>query len=379
MLRSLRWQISVGLAGLLAMGPAATAQVFSPSSAQTVTLRGKVLGSDGAPIRGAEVLVEGMPRRAVTQDDGSYTLQGVPVGTVRLMARRLGYVPTRMDFEVTPGNPRLDWRLPPMAAQLAAFRVTERREPFDARLEGFRSRSERRQGGHYVTRDRIEQSANRRTLDLIATIPGVRLTTPTRGSGISVRLRSARCPPLVFVDGFPASAGEFDLESIDLYVIEGIEVYLSSSTVPAEFMGPRGLEQCGVIAFWSRPAQLRAERPRLRPAALAFSDSVRAAAYSADAVDEPAAIFAAEPEVTYPDSLWRAGVAGGATVDFVVDERGLINWATVREVSATHPAFMNAVLASLRTSQWSAARRGGRPVSQVVVFSVAFSRPAEGP
>lgn len=377
MVRAMRWCTVGGLSLVLALGRVATAQVFTPSTAVTVTLRGTVLGTDGAPIQGAEVLIDGTPRRALTQEDGSYALREVPVGVVRLMARRLGYVPVRMEFEVTAERPRLDWRLPLLPAQLAAFRVTERREPFDSRLSGFRKRSERRQGGHFVTRDRIERSASRRTLDVLQTIPGLRILS-VRGQGTTVRLRSSRCPPLVYIDGFPASAGEFDLESIDLYMIEGIEVYLSSSTVPPEFFGPRGLEQCGVIAFWSRPAQLRPERPRVRRSELVAADSVRAAAYSADRVDEPAAAEAPEPEVTYPDSLWRAGVAGAATVDFVVDERGIIDWATLREVSATHPDFMNAVLSSLRTSRWRAAQVDGRAVPQVVVFSVTFARPAEG-
>lgn len=378
MVRAMRWSTVGGLSLLLALGRGAAAQVFTPSTAVTVTLRGTVLGTDGAPIRGAEVLIDGTPRRAMTEEDGSYALRDVPVGVVRLLARRLGYVPVRMEFEVKRESPRLDWRLPPLPAQLAAFRVTERREPFDSRLSGFRERSERRQGGHFVTRDRIERSASRRTLDVLRTIPGLRILSVGRGQGTTVRLRNSRCPPLVYIDGFPASAGEFDLESIDLYMIEGIEVYLSSSTVPPEFFGPRGLEQCGVIAFWSRPTQLRPERPRVRRAELIAADSVRAAAYSADRVDEPAAVEAPEPEVTYPDSLWRAGVAGAATVDFVVDERGIIDWATLREVSATHPDFMNAVLSSLRTSSWRAAKVGGQPVPQVVVFSVTFARPTEG-
>jgi len=64
---------------------------------------------------------------------------------------------------------------------------------------------------------------------------------------------------MFYLDGFPATSGPMDLDMIDLSGVEGIEVYAGMTSIPAEFMGVVGGEQCGVIAVWSRPT-----RPRRR-------------------------------------------------------------------------------------------------------------------
>jgi len=60
------------------------------------------------------------------------------------------------------------------------------------------------------------------------------------------------------------------------------------------------------------------------------------------AAQAPQLLEAAEPG--YPAVLRRAGVEGSATVEFVVDRLGAPDSATVRAVSADHPAFGEAAV-----------------------------------
>lgn len=340
------------------------------------TLQGTARTDAGEPVPGVSIVVEGFIPRATTRDDGTYVLGGIPAGTIRVTARRLGYLPARREVTlVAGGSLRLDFAMRAASTEMAPIAVTARREPYDSRLSGFRARAESRSAGYIFTRDRIEQSANRSTLDLVRGVPGVRVLTNGRGAGQarSVRFRSNRCPPLVFIDGFAASAAEFDLESIDLNMVEGIEVYMSSTSLPPEFFAvSRGLEQCGVIAIWSRPAQARVPRPR-RPAEAEAAEA-RRTAFAADSVDEVAFILGTDPEIVYPDSLWRAETDGEVTVEFVVDARGRLDWSTLKVVNETHPYFTRSVLEALATTRWEAARRGGRSVAQLVRLPVKFSR-----
>lgn len=336
---------------------------------------GTVRDATGAPLPRVEMVVEGTTRVSRTDESGAYALADLPAGRVVILARRLGYEPARQAVEVVAGESRtLDWRLQAAALRMDALAVTARREPSDSRLAGFRQRSEDKSSGHIITRDRIEQTGNRNLIDAIRSIPGVR-TLPGGRAGRTVRLRGARCAPLVFIDGFPATATEFDLDAVDLHMVEGIEVYPSSSSLPPEFFGPRGLEQCGVIAIWSRPTQPRAPRPpQTGRDAERAAEETRRRAFTAGQVDIAAEMTTAEPEVIYPDSLWRSNASGSATLEFVVDERGRIDWATLRVVSATHEAFARAVEQALVAIRWYPAERQGRPVAQLVVLPVRFSR-----
>lgn len=376
-MRVVRWSTSRVRSLLLGVLVLSAGTLGAQEGAGAVgTLQGTARTDAGEPVAGVTIVIEGFAPRATTRDDGSFILGGIPAGTIRLTARRLGYSPARRELTITAGATlRVDLTLRVASTEMAPIAVTARREPYDSRLSGFKARAESRSAGYIFTRDRIEASANRNTLDLVRSVPGVRIMAGQRGSGQSrtVRFRSNRCPPTVFIDGFAASAGEFDLESVDLNMVEGIEIYLSSTSLPPEFFAvSRGLEQCGVIAIWSRPTQLRTPRPRLPADAQAAE--TRRNAFAADAVDEVAYIRGGDPEVVYPDSLWRAETSGAVTVEFVVDERGRLDWSSLLVVNETHPYFTRAVLEALAPTQWEAARRGGRRVAQLVRLPVRFSR-----
>lgn len=347
----------------------------------TATVRGTVRDGYGSPIAAAEVLVDGGTLHARSDDDGSYVLRDLPIGVVSLTARRLGYEAAARQVRVAAGGATADWILVPAATQMRAVSVTARRQVSDQRLEGFRARLDKKPSGYLFSREQIEQSAGRSFTDLLRRVPGVRVQPESR-NGTSVVLRSKGCSPIVFVDGYASSIGSFDFASIDLHMVEGVEVYPSASAMPAEFFSARGVEKCGAVAIWSRPAQPRV--PVRNANAISSHEEIaavleRAAAFMSDNVEQTARILDGGPDVGYPDAMWRSGVSGEATLEFVVDTTGRINWKTLSVVSCTHDAFATAVKEALVESRWEAAVRGGTRVAQIVQLPVYFSRVAESP
>ena len=310
---------------------------------------------------------------AHTDDSGAYGLSGLAPGPATLTARRIGYRAFSQELRLEAGEERrVDIRLTMSASMLSGIDVMAPREPYDSRLAGFNARSARHVG-HFVTRDRIERANSANLSDLLREMPGVRIG-PVRNQGRMIRLRGASCPPLVFVDGFPAAAGEFDVDMMDLRTVEGVEVYSGVATVPPEFSGPRGLDRCGVIAIWSRPA-----RPRSRSAVAPDSrvewrvPATLSDAYTVDQVDVAARLDGGGLRPSYPDSLSRAGVAGRVVVEFVVDTMGRVDSASVDVMMSSDPLFTLAVRQALAETQFTVARRGARRVRQVMQLPVSFS------
>jgi TonB family protein len=348
----------------------------SASAQDSLSLSGTVRDSLGAAIVGAQVVVPS-GRRASSDDHGRFVLAALPGGTVHVTIRRLGFLPISVDWLVAPGSPPLDVRLAAIAQSLAAVEVREHREPYDARLAGFNARRARK-AGHFLTRSDLERKNGFNLTDVIRDVPGARVITMRGALGKTVLLRGATCPPLVFIDGFPASAGPFDLDMVNLKTIEGIEVYSGAASIPMELIGPRGLEQCGVIAIWSRPAGPRRVAPARTEATvdvqpLIESHEVRLATE----VDTEARYIAGSAEPLYPDSLWRAHMDGHVIAQFVVDSAGAVETGTVTIVASSHPEFAAAVRAAVPAARFEPAVARGRRVRQLVQQSFNFSLTTE--
>ncbi len=379
---------SMRRAATLVLAAAATLLTAPRASAQlrTATVTGVVRDSSGRAIPGVNVGVAGGGFRVSTDDSGRYRIAGIVAGPATLTARRIGYRPTAQRVRLAAGEPSVvDFRLGMTTAALAEVRVTERREVWESRLAGFHARS-KMQIGHFVTRDRIERANSSTLTDLLREIPGVRIG-PVRNEGRAIHLRGATCAPLVFVDGFPATAGEFDLDIIDVRTVEGIEVYGGMASIPAELTGPRELDRCGVIAVWSRPARPRSQAGGSAAGAAGAASAAGAAEggegaegyFTPDQVDDRAALDSGTLEPQYPDSLYRAKIAGEVVVEFVVDTVGLADPATVEILSSTDDLFSRAVREGLAGATFSPARRKGRRVRQLMQLPVAFTLGAGPP
>src|SRR3989337_762330 len=91
------------LAGAFFCAPALT-----PLGAQdlTGTIRGVVVDSlTNQPVADVNVFVEGTRRGAVTNNDGSYVIGGVPAGTYTVRARRIGFGAPPQSVTGSPGSP----------------------------------------------------------------------------------------------------------------------------------------------------------------------------------------------------------------------------------------------------------------------------------
>lgn len=349
------------------------AAAFLPSTA-LAQVSGTVVDSLGGAIAGASVSIEGSNAAAVTDGSGAFRFQRVPPGAVTLIVRRLGY--RQRSVSVVSGAVGATGMVVSLVAVpevLPTVEVVRKPEVFDARLEGYNARRERRVG-HFITRDQLDRHDSPRFADALRTIPGVQVK-PLRGSGggrtVSIR---GNCSPLFFIDGFPAASGPMDLDMIDLASVEGIEVYSGLATVPPEFRSIQGTERCGVIAIWSRP-----HRPRQRRLAEARAGELaRAVAsptvYTAAEVDEPAIMVPGSVEPAYPDTLWRAGLSGRVVAEFIVGADGVIEQGTFSVASTTHPYFSAAVRSALETAIFRSAKLAGKGVRQLVQVPFVFDR-----
>jgi len=341
------------------------------------TIAGHVREPIGAGISGAEVRVSRGERLAITDATGSFRLRQLPSGVVHVTVRRLGFRPATRDLAIIDGaTAELTVELEPLAMQLQQVTVSERTVSADPRLAGFRDRMLKRPG-HFYTRDRIESIAPTDLTDLLRGIPGVRVG-PIRGTAMrnSVRFRGAVCAPIVVVDGFVAAAAEFDLDTVDPATVEALEVYMDASSAPTEIMGPRFSDRCGVIVIWTRHLK---ETLRHSDEAAPQGELQQlldgASLFVAQDVDSVARIVAATFTPVYPDALWTRALEGYARVEFVVGSDGELEGKYVSVVSASNPAFGEAVRVALEKATFVPAVKAGKRVRQVMQIPVRFARP----
>lgn len=351
-------------------------------SGQATTVTGTVRDGNGAGVLGAEVLVEGRALQARTDQLGKYRIAGVPAAPVRIVVRRLGYRLEAASVAVIEGRENVvDFRLDAVPQSVETVTILARAAPIDYRMQGFNERARARNGGHFITRSQIETRNAVDALQLIRTVPSLRIGNDSR-FGRTVRLRGSNCSPLVFIDGFPLTAGPFDFQSLDAEAIEGIEVYSGLSSIPPDLISVAGPSLCGVIAIWGRqfiPLARRGRTPKLTEASLAAS-RVRAlvaagVAYSLDAVDRPAALASGSFTPRYPETLLEERATGNVRVEFVLDSVGSILWNTYSVIATTDERFNVSVRDALLGATFTPAVRAGRPVAQVVQVPVNFLPP----
>ncbi|HJU68419.1 MAG TPA: TonB family protein [Gemmatimonadaceae bacterium] len=373
------------LCGVAAIGLAGGALALTPASlrAQQPSARGTVAGmvrdSSGAGIAGAEITIVGTNLRAHTNAQGEFRLTNVPAGTLTVGVRRLGFIPTVASIAIAANEAAaMSVIVTPLAQSLAAVIVRGNRR-FDehGRLAGFYQRRSRSSGGHFITREQIDQRNPSQVTDLFRSVPGARIYSSTFSN--VVRFRGMRCAPLVWLDGFPATAGEFDLDALDPYIIEGIEVYLGVATVPPEFRWVRGGGSCGAIVIWTgfEERRRKARRAAAPPAELTKQVEERQL-FTADQVDHvarPDSSSTVRP--AYPDSLFRERVTGQVLVEFVVDTGGLVVLESISAISTSHALFTDAVRRALQNARFHPALLGGQRVRQLVQLPVKFEMPVE--
>ena len=80
------------------------------ASAQTGTVAGRVVGTDGGPLAGANVTLDGTALGAASALDGRFEIAAVPAGTYEVVATAVGYAPDRERVVLEAGD-RVEVRL----------------------------------------------------------------------------------------------------------------------------------------------------------------------------------------------------------------------------------------------------------------------------
>jgi hypothetical protein len=196
--------VGAGLAIGTATAIPAASQAQQPAASGTVTGRVVERGSN-APVGGAQVFVVGAsPRGALTAEDGTYRIGGVPAGAAVLRVRRLGYEAGAQSVTVTAGGSvRADFTVGrSVATTLEQVTVTATGE-----------QQRRREQGNSVAIIQAlpqERLANAQNFSqaISAQAPGVQVLQSggTTGTGSRVRIRGANSfslsnEPLLIVDG----------------------------------------------------------------------------------------------------------------------------------------------------------------------------------
>jgi len=230
-----------------------------PASA---TLIGTVVDTAGAPLAGAEISVLADPSlRTLSTDSGTFRLAGLPVGSVVLSVRRLGFEPATFTAQLRGGRThRATLKLTPAAQRLPAVSVDDTLHKSHW-LDVFNARRSS-QRGTFLTRSDIERKSARNGTDLVRTVPGVRVTTGPNGNNDVAMTRAAgtaKCTPQIFYHSVPYSGTLDDFAADD---IEALEVYVGISEIPAELArsapsnvpGRRSMfsTPCAAVVVWTR-------------------------------------------------------------------------------------------------------------------------------
>ena len=357
------------------VGGQASAQLPVPAGSgepRRGAITGIVADSAGTGIVGATIFVVGSPGIAVSDTDGAFRLTGVTAGSQTLVARRIGFRPESLSVSVPPDSTlsvvvhveAVAHRVAPMVVTASNFRYT-------GRLRGFNERRDRGIGRFFTAED-IEKRSPRVVSDLLRMLPGTRVSA-INGQNV-ITFRGLRCPPLVWLDGTPATAGYLDVDAFAPMTLAGIEVYSGLASVPAELAWMRGKSSCGVIALWTKLPEGRG-RPGPRMSVEDLEALIQTSQlYTADGVDTPAAIDSAHPiRPVFPDSLRRAAVGGRVVAEFVVDINGRPNMSTFSAVLSTHEQFTDAVRSAIGNARFTPAWLAGRRVRQLVQLPFAFA------
>ena len=199
------------LRGLLPLAPVALIALSSSVRAQPAPATGVVTGrvtdrATGQPLAGAQVVLVGTTRGTLVNDQGSFRLASVPVGTHTLRALRIGYAAASQLVTVAAGQTAtVDLALATTAVTLDAVSVT-------ATLGEVRQR----ETGNTVatiapTTSELTASAN--VTDVLtsrAPSVSVQQASGSTGTGSRIRIRGANSislnnEPLLIVDGVRAN------------------------------------------------------------------------------------------------------------------------------------------------------------------------------
>jgi len=217
----------------------------SPLSAQTASITGKVTDSNGLPLFGANIRIKNTGFGVATDEQGNYTLAGVPAGNTKIIATLIGFSRFESQIMAQEGSEvTLNIELLEDVLSLREVAVTaSRREALIAKTP---------RALDVVPTETLDYYTQQ-TSDLSATlgkfIPN--FTSPSVGNDVFLATLRGRAP-LYLLDGIPLQSNEglrgAVLGNIDPSALDRVEVLYGASTIYG------GGAPGGVIQFFTKEA-----------------------------------------------------------------------------------------------------------------------------
>jgi hypothetical protein len=246
-------KLACGKDGCMRLGPVLVVGLFFANQAvyaQGQDERARLVGlvTDRlaqAPAVAAQITVLGSERRTLTNEEGWFTLDGLPPGDYVIEVSYLGLTSEEYEVFLPPGTTRVDFEVTAPPFELEEL-VVEIRMYRSLKMQEF-ERRRRHEKGHFIDRQQIEARSPLFISDLLRGIPGVRVAWTTEGD---VRLvmghGMSACVPDLYIDGSRSHAARINDWLPNL--IEAVEVYNRAFDRPSQFHSSR----CGAILLWTR-------------------------------------------------------------------------------------------------------------------------------
>jgi hypothetical protein len=230
------------------------------------SIAGRVLAdSTRVPIPAAELIIAGASRQAVSDSAGRFVLRDLPSGTLVLITRAPGFRPDTSRVELFDDESvSREVLLKRAITTLGEVRVRDSAIVLvPAKLRAFEERRRAAAGGRFLDSTVIVKWETRKTGDLLSMVAGVDVqrsrsaayVTATRATQPLHAAASSRAVPCfmdVYLDGAAVALAStpFDVNSIGLNHVAGIEVYSGAANIPAQYN--RTSKGCGVVLIWTK-------------------------------------------------------------------------------------------------------------------------------
>lgn len=216
-------------------------------------LTGMVRDHRGRPVSGAQLMVWGSGVTGSTQEDGTFSLAGLPAGSQSLEVRYVGYAPRMVTVDLVSNTTRsVTVTLDERANVLEPVTVYGKRSRSSRDITGFLRR--RNSGfGSFFTREDIEKRQPFMFTDILRGVNGFIVAPAAAGLGYVILSSrnitfSGPCTPRIYLNGMEL----FDPTDIDNIVvtsdIAAIEAYPSAAGAPPEYVHGGA---CGCILIWT--------------------------------------------------------------------------------------------------------------------------------
>lgn len=230
-----------------------------------VAVKGLILeDSTLVAIPDVEIRFVTLGRGTLTNATGRFLLSDLPVGSHRILVRRVGYLPIEAMADLASIDTlELTLHLAPVPTRLATLEGRGTTAPVPPTR--FREFEQRRHGdqGAFLTREDLDRRAASRFTDILRSIPGLRLTS---SNGTVTYLGSGRAsvgePPCwaqVILNGtviydpttdLGSVSGPPNLDGFSPRELEAVEYYRGTADVPVQYLSRGAI--CGTLILWSR-------------------------------------------------------------------------------------------------------------------------------